>query len=546
MKQIVMCLVIMLSLPFTARSQSTVTVAVDDPVYRDIERLIDAGLAPHAVVGQRPYSRESIALLVREARASLASMPADGDAGLSSAALSRLLARFAAEVARLDGGTADTAAMRWRPLDAVRVDALITDAPTRSIPSNGLGTVEADYNGLTDYRLGRAYVVGGNVALESEHSIQLPAGISFQARPRLLLREGRQAGATTLGGELLAATVRGVTHNVALTVGREYTEWSPATGSGLFFSENAPALDMIRLASDAPFRFPLGLSRLGLVAATLQLADVGRSDSSSHSRLVSYKVSLKPTDAVELGATFENHFGGAGSRPASTFDRLADLVPFIDIFRHHVDSTAVDSDKLIGVDGRVHLRSLGNVSLFGELALEDFDFHRLSSIFTEDAAYTAGVIIPTLVLPTLSARIGFHTVGLRFYEHHILRNGIASRRFILGDNLGRDASGVFAMLRWETPGGLSITGDAAADARSNDTYLGSYTNPNLTGLVFTRVNRAPVERRERAVISARWFPPGAHTMLELRGGAERTSNFGFVARASELHALAGVTASWYQ
>ena len=64
--------------------------------------------------------------------------------------------------------------------------------------------------------------------------------------------------------------------------------------------------------------------------------------------------------------------------------------------------------------------------------------------------------------------------------------------------------------------------------------------------MFTRVNRAPVERRERAVVSARWFPPGARTMVEVRGGAERTSNFGFASRTSELHALAGVTASWYQ
>lgn len=541
-----MCLVLVLSLPFTVRSQSTVTVAVDDPIYRDVDRLIDAGLAPHAIVGQRPYSRESIALLVREARASLAAMPAGGDVVLRSGALARLLARFAHEVARLDGRASETDVTRWRPLDALRVDALATDAPFRPVPPNGLGTVEADYNGLIDYRQGRTYVAGSNVALESGHWIQFPGGISLQATPRLWLQQGRQGAGTGLTAEVLVANARAVRHNVAVTVGREYTEWSPATGSGLFFSDNAPALDMIRVASDVPFRLPLGLSRLGLVAATFQLADIGRSDSSTHSRLVSYKVNLKPTDAVELGATFENHFGGAGSRPASTFDRVADLVPFIDIFRHHVDSTSVDSDKLIGVDGRLHLRALGNVSLFGELALEDFDIHRLASIFTEDAAYTAGIIVPTLVVPAISARIGFHTVGLRFYEHHILRNGIASRRFILGDDLGRDASGVFAMLRWETPRGLSITGDVAADARSNDTYLGSYTNPDLTGLVFTRVNRAPVERRERAVVSARWFPPGARTMVEVRGGAERTSNFGFVARASELHALAGVTASWYQ
>ena len=532
-----------LFLPTSVHAQGTVTVNVDDPLYRDADRLIDHGLVTHAIVGQRPYSRRTLARIAREARINLdASSTSVGERRLlDRRAAQHLLVSLAVEVAQLDGVADGHAGIRASPLRELRIDGLVTDAPSRAVPPNGLGSVEADLNSLTDYRGGRRTLTGANLALESEHSVQFPAGISLQARPRAWWHDGRSSGLGGLSGELLSGNLRAVRANVAVTVGREYTEWAQAEDAGLFFSANAPALDMIRIASDAPFLLPSVLSRLGSVAATLQVADLGRSDSNSHSRLVSYKVSLRPTAALELGATFENHYGGAGARGASAFDRVIDLAPFLDIFRHHVDSTTVESDKLLGLDGRMRLESLGNISLFAELALEDFDVHRLRSIFTEDAAYTAGAIIPVLFSPALSARVGYHTVGIRFYEHHLVRNGIASRRLILGDNLGRDAHGFFGVLRGTRADGLSVTAEGAYDIRHNDTYLGTYTNADRTGLVFNTVATSPTERRTRGILGVRWFPSDARMMYELRGGAERTSNFGFVTSGASTHAVGSVT-----
>ena len=533
--------------PFEARGQGTVTVPVDDPLYRDVDRLIDAGLATHVVVGQRPYSRRMIARLVREARLNLDTTRADAGSGPSLEAISvnRLRAAFAPEVADLDGDARAAAEVRWTPIRSLRAEALVTDAPTRSVPSNGLGSVEADVNPLIDGREGRPFVPGGNVALESEHAIQFLAGISLQAQPRFWAYRGRSGRSAGIEGALLSANLRAVRGKVALTVGREYTEWSPAPGAGLLFSENAPALDMVRVATDAPIVLPSVLGWLGGVSGTLQIADMGRSDSSDHSRLVSYKVSISPTNTLELGGTFVNHYGGAGARPVSALDRFIDLVPFLDIFRHHVDSTAVDSDKLLGVDGRLRISQLGNIALFGELALEDFDFHRLGSIFTEDAAYTAGVIIPTFLTPALSARVGYHVVGLRFYEHHILRNGIAVRRFTLGDDLGHDASGFFGLLRSEHMNGISVTAEGAYESRRNDEYVGAYTKPGLTGLVFSRVTARPEEQRSRGTVSVRWFRPDGGMMVELKAGVERVGNFAFVAAPDRTHGLASVSAAWY-
>ena len=158
---------------------------------------------------------------------------------LAHQATERLLASLAVEVAELDGIAEGGVGIRVSPLHELRFDVLVTDAPTRPVPPNGLGSVEADLNSLTDYREGRRWLTGTNIALEGEHSVQFPSGISLQARPRALWHDGRSSGATGLSGELLSGSLRAVRGNLALTVGREYTEWALAEGAGLFFSANA-------------------------------------------------------------------------------------------------------------------------------------------------------------------------------------------------------------------------------------------------------------------------------------------------------------------
>ncbi|MDQ2668743.1 MAG: capsule assembly Wzi family protein, partial [Gemmatimonadota bacterium] len=410
--------------------------------------------------------------------------------------------------------------------------------------SNGLGATEADLNSLSNYREGRLYPTGSTFGLESQHWLQF-ATVSIQAQPRLAIHFPRD-GATEGSVRLESGSLRGVMGNVALTAGREFTLWAQAENAGLFFSENAPALDMFRLASDLPFQLPGVFRRAGLVAATLQVADLGQSAANSHSRLVSYKVSVRPTNVLELGATFENHFGGAGATNPSFLNRVFDLLPVVDIFRHHADSTDVQSDKLIGADGRLRLAGLANVTLFGEIALEDFDFHRLGSVFTEDAAYSVGVAVPAIFSPSLWGSVRYHTTGLRFYEHHLIVDGIAARRFILGDDLGHDARALNASLTLRTLPGLLLTISADHERRSNDEYLGSYVNTNLSGLVFRKVSDRPEEVRTRGVLTLRWTPPTSRVNVELGAGAERASNFGFESVPSRLHGVGNFTITAYR
>ena len=149
-------------------AQSSVTVRADDPMYLDADRLIDAGLVDTVIVGQRPYSRIGLAMIARQAQRRMADMATrheqvsiqDRHAG------ERLLRGLARELSTPGGVNAPEATpdvrMEW--LRSLRVEALVTDAPTRAVPPNGLGSSEADLNTFTDYHQGLRLVSDGRAS----------------------------------------------------------------------------------------------------------------------------------------------------------------------------------------------------------------------------------------------------------------------------------------------------------------------------------------------------------------------------------------------
>src|SRR3954468_566905 len=60
-------LIAALMLPAALGAQATVTVPVQDPAYRDLDRLFGSGLIKTMIVGQKPYSRREIARIVLDA-----------------------------------------------------------------------------------------------------------------------------------------------------------------------------------------------------------------------------------------------------------------------------------------------------------------------------------------------------------------------------------------------------------------------------------------------------------------------------------------------
>src|SRR4051812_13302774 len=106
--------------PALLAAQATVTVPVQDPVYRDLDRLFGAGAIKTMVVGMKPYSRREIARIIGAALAK----PAWGDRTMSASnrrILDRLAREYAPELAALRG---DSTALRRLSIDYARLEAL--------------------------------------------------------------------------------------------------------------------------------------------------------------------------------------------------------------------------------------------------------------------------------------------------------------------------------------------------------------------------------------------------------------------------------------
>jgi hypothetical protein len=247
--------------------------------------------------------------------------------------------------------------------------------------------------------------------------------------------------------------------------------------------------------------------------------------------LLAYKVSVQPTSGSELGATFMNHFGGKGGRSSSTTDRLIDFLPFIDIFRRHnyVDSTSaldVDSDKLLGLDGRLRLGGLRGVLFTGEMLIDDFDVHRIPKLFTGYGSQTLSITLPRFISPLLSLRLTAVHMGILTYSHSSLTNGISTRGRLLGNELGPDSKAFGAQLTWEPTAAARVSIEGRRAIHSNAEYTAFYADPANTQYVVQKVSSTEDEFRDR-VGTTLLLQSEAGPALVLRFIGERARNYLF-------------------
>jgi hypothetical protein len=514
-----------------ALAQGTTPIPPTDLAYADIERLSELGVLDSVIIGQRPYSRREIGRIVQLARnrldrAELASggrgMLDDDAAMQASGILQRLATRFEESDERVYEGP--TLAL----FDGLALGFVSTDALRRGFPASYSRPTEATIDPLALRRLGVPAERGQTTALEFSQRLEATSWLAFHARERLEYRAPRDSTLPKTEGELTLAAMRARFGNVALDIGREQFAWSQGEGDGLFLASDAPALDQISLSGDQPFLLPGFLRGVGPTQATIIFADLGASIVRSHSKLLAYKVSVAPASAIELGATFMNHFGGEGGRPSSTGNRIIDFLPFVDIFRTHnyADTSSagyVDSDKLLGLDGRLRIEHLGGVLFTGEVLIDDFDVNRLSYLLTGYGSSALGIVFTQLGSPDWSLKLSAKHMGILTYTHYPLTNGITTRGRLLGDELGPDAKSFGAELRWMPAPSFRLRLAATSAQYSNAEYMGFYSDAAQTQWVVQKISSTSNELRDR-LIGTLELQSEAGLALVLRAGGERIRN----------------------
>ena len=513
-------------------AQATTYVDPLDDSYADVAALVAGGVVDRVIVGQRPYTRLEFARIVGQATRALARRD-------SLSARTAYLRQVVASIAdRLCLEPDTSAAPRVRPctmlhsfyLRRIALDYTQTDSPTRRIPpSNGIGQIDAFLNPLLSGRLGRPLVPTWNVSLETEHVVETPH-LALALTTALIVQADTSRAQRVLG-RVQDAQLRFVAKNVAIEAGREYALWGQSETGGLLGSISGPPLDLVRISNERLLTLPWLLRNLGPTKLSAFYSDLGGAQNYPHPYLVGYKISIAPSERVELGFVTYTKSGGHGSPRASFGARVLDAFPFVNasFFAGIIGLRGAYqfSDRYAGTDGRLRFPSLRSSELFWEILLNDFDVRRLGSVLWEDAGHVVGFTMPRLTDDgRLSGSLEYHHTGIRYYEHHQFTSGQTLRGTLLGDPLGPDASGGYANLRWVPSPRDRVTLTGALERRSHDEYeLLPLPPPQFR---FSKTLDRPKEWRTRAVATWRRFGAGGFgTLAEL--GYEHVRNYDFAA-----------------
>jgi hypothetical protein len=490
--------------PSRVHAQGTATLPPSDFAYADIDRLGELGFLDSVVIAQRPYSRREIGRILAAARERSNQLAegaqrhiTDAELELGDGVLRRLEARFSRELQDVHDDYPVLA-----PLDAALISVAYTDAERRPFVGTFGSTLEATTGSLLPRRLGIPLVPGTTGALELSQRLEPTPWLAFAARERADYAWAKDSALRRGNGEILLASMRLRVRNLALEIGRSQLSWAQSPDEGLFLAADAPALDQVSLSSDRPFVMPGVLRLLGPTKATLVVAELGPSTVRSYSKLLAYKVSIQPSHNAELGATFFNHYGGEGGRPSSLGNRLIDFLPFVDIFRRHnyTDTTRtldVDSDKQLGIDGRLRIGGLRGVLVTGEILIDDFDVNRIPDLFTGYGSQALGITFPRFISSALTLKLMAKHMGILTYTHTELSNGMTTRGRLLGDELGPDAKSFGARLTWQPAAALQLGIEGRSAIHSNAQYSTFYEDPEQTRFVVRKVSRMPNELRDR-------------------------------------------------
>jgi hypothetical protein len=495
-----------------AAAQASPNVAPDERVYRDIDRLTAAGLIDRVIVGSRPYSRREIHRLLTEAQRNLNRL-SDAHAWAEQT-IARDVQLYAEHPNRV--------------MDAARDEASWIDSPPRVAPSDANGFIRANIDPLVANRGGRP-IYDGTITntLETFHSATIGPWLAVAVNPRLTADtrgRNRPIGDSSVFA-LQTGSVNALFGNLSIEVGRDYTLFGQAPTGGLLLSEDAPALDMIRISNDMPAELPWLFRYLGPMRGVAFVADMGHDAFHPHARLIGYHLSARPHPRLEVGIEVTDALGGGGAPSFSVGQALVDAFPFINpILRHRSDFV---SNKFFGGDIRWRVPGITGVELYGEGAVDDFDARRFRSSLFEDGGYIFGAHAACVIeCGRLGVRAEFHQTGIRYYTHGDY--DMTSRNWILGDPLGPRALGGYLTLDSDFGriGEFSLT--AAHEVRNGNTYGSAVTGVDTRGFHFVLDARRPFEQRSRALASWIGGPHNQHLDIKWTAGVERVTNFDFV------------------
>ncbi|HKX11646.1 MAG TPA: capsule assembly Wzi family protein [bacterium] len=537
-------------LAMKAGAYSSVTVPIEDPVYRRIDKLVAFGLIKTQMIGQRPYVRAEIARLIAEAMehypAFAARFREDEKQTFEQSAkrleekvyvdkiLKGLKADYRDELIQQGALEGRIPAVQGQIIDELRWDLVYLDqAPSFYPADNGFGGIEGRSRPLVQNRGGRHFVDGVNLGVETSHWFRFGKYFSVQGEPRFQVQvakddkpEENQVFVQRLSG-------RFTWNKLDLQIGRDSVNWGPSAEGGLGFSNNARPLDFVKLSSVSPFRYPFLFKNFGLAQWNLIVANLGPEQRFKDSWLVAYKHSMRASPYLEIGMSQSLVLGGDGAPDLGFGSAIGE---FWGVGGHDQSS----SNRNLDFDIIGSIPQLWGMQVYTQLNFEDFD-RSFNVLFRDDLSFIAGVYLPRATRSgTLDLRVEYRRLSARYGRHPVFTSGMTENLFPLGDSMGPDSQSLRATMRYDFGPHTLIDFGIRYGRRSGDLYDVDYDTNGVAGRT-TAVDR-PTESRFRTLLGVRHVFD-SHLTARFGFGWEGVKNFNFVAGddANQWLAEAGFT-----
>ncbi|ABF39838.1 hypothetical protein Acid345_0833 [Candidatus Koribacter versatilis Ellin345] len=429
-------------------------VPLDSWVYPALDRLRALGYTHTQFMGLRPWTRLMCARLVHEAAQSL--RPGDLNA---TKMYNQLADEFQPELGYLGGDPSQTVT-----IDSVygRVMGIGGDEPLRDSWHFGQ-TIANDFG--RPFGQGVNAVVGMSaraqrgrffIAFRGEYQ-HAPALPGFDSNVQSVIAKIDQTSSAPLlfpqdqrDRFNLLDTYAGVAFGAfELTFGKQSLWYGPGTSGALLFSNNIDPPYMLRLDQVNPVRLPSFLKYLGNIRTEFFFGKLSGHSFPARPFMHGEKVTLKPTDNLEVGFTRMTVFLGEGN--GFTLGRIIHSYFSVGDNLGSNRSNSDPGDRKGGLDASYRVPGLRDwVTIYTDSFTDD-DPLPLSA--PHRAAWNPGIYMPKLPgLPSLDLRVegvttDIHseaTVGHFVYYNGIYKDGYTQNGFIIGNTIGRGGRAIQA------------------------------------------------------------------------------------------------------
>lgn len=450
-----------------SQAQVSVNLALDDPAYALLDKLVNSHLTFTNALTIKPITRLYAAHLIAEAieRRRHELETEQRQAPFLDDILEVLATRFKRELQQVGFiyQPRRSESVVFAPLVDLKLDTVFAKDPF----------VHRDGSGLTPnlqgvFGLQEGFVPGRNVSLRAR-SVSWAVLWDYAAaylEPEVIVRSHPLLGDTFEAG-IHKGYVKGGWRNLEVAFGRDTLWWGPASQGDVVLSNNAPPLTLVKVSTPRPWRIPWEYGELGEWQIAYFAARLEADRDFPQALLSGLRVAFQPASYVKFGYT--NAFmafgrGGVDVRAEEYLHKL--FVPTLDTAERTVNGL-VAYDVVLSVPWVRALPLLAGLKLYWQRGQ---DHGQKMQGLLGGGNILGGV----LEGGRWDIRLEYTETrdrGTPWYTHPTYTSGFAFQQFFLGHPIGGAAQSLFGRATYY----FSPTAWIAADGRREQYSLGLST-----------------------------------------------------------------------